>query len=691
MCCMNPDTVEQVRRAHVFISYKRDVDPDEALANFLAEQLALAGCDVFIDRKIHLGDNAWGERLDQNIDKSDIFLLLLSDLSKNSKEVQNELRRSRDTSLKSRIIIPIKIGNPGGLPYEMRSVVESVQHFIWNSDGDSQALINLLIGTIKNASFSVNSVQVETGIAAPKSPLFEPARTAAMALMGPDFKPLPPTDDTLFMVHQAEYLLEMFLTAMEGIVSRDTVPPPGEDEPIVLWATAVDSALAYASGPGKDKRIAESLRELRETIAETLNHVLPRLREIPREARYASWDEEDRLNRQREAEYRARGGLETSELAPEFMKGAADAFTKAIKDKRRLEDTLRQERTAFKLLLESRYASIAGRLRSLARDRGWPEGTWGFDVDFFTRPQIRQYANANDGKALAPLLKSSQSFRRPGDPFPFIYYFTFCKTPANLPSVEEDLEIAVRGTLMIPASAAHDEWRKALYDQVGLQAFAKLQIMIERSDSYRNTDAAYAQAVDRCFDIRNEKFFPADPIESRIRKIIFLAAGQKFAEALQLAVCTELDWRSEEGIAFEVARIASLAGDQSYALRCLQLRVNGTSLVALKDLEAHPDLEGLRKAHPTALTSLFKSAYRLEWQNCFFNADIVLHNDANFPVSNVIMTCAANGKSYRLECKVLAAGESFKWSDVSKNIGSKFTSYSLKHFSVESDQGSFSA
>lgn len=96
--------------------------------------------------------------------------------------------------------------------------------------------------------------------------------------------------------------------------------------------------------------------------------------------------------------------------------------------------------------------------------------------------------------------------------------------------------MAVQGTLMVSASPAHDEWRSALYDKVSVFALRKLMMGLEESGSYSRADVDYAKAVNRCFDLRTQHFFPENDSDLKRRKIILLACAKEFDQAFDLSV-----------------------------------------------------------------------------------------------------------------------------------------------------------
>src|SRR5689334_11120012 len=91
--------------ARVFISY-RSQDPDLSLAKEFYEALKALGHQPFMaGASIRLGQK-WPQRIDEELERADYFLLLLSAKSVASEMVTEEVRRARE----------LRISRPEGKP-----------------------------------------------------------------------------------------------------------------------------------------------------------------------------------------------------------------------------------------------------------------------------------------------------------------------------------------------------------------------------------------------------------------------------------------------------------------------------------------------------------------------------------------------------------------------------------------------
>jgi hypothetical protein len=132
---LNPNRIGQeivggkpsiTRPSRIFISYAHD-DPDEAVARQLKDGLGKAGHEVFIGTEVPLGVD-WGSLIDEEIARSDYFVLLLSARSAHSEMVREEARLAHERRKGAGIprLLPIRIAYPGPLGYALSTWTRSV-------------------------------------------------------------------------------------------------------------------------------------------------------------------------------------------------------------------------------------------------------------------------------------------------------------------------------------------------------------------------------------------------------------------------------------------------------------------------------------------------------------------------------------------------------------------------------------
>jgi hypothetical protein len=149
----------------IFISYKRNVTPDEPLALRLRAALERAGLRTFIDQKITVGLD-WAGEIRRQIEQSDYVLVLLSPASVHSEMVVEEVACAAaqfQQNGKARLL-PVRVAFDDPLPYQLSLVLDKLQYAVWRSEADEARLLQ----------------QIQQGLGAPPS-----AREAAVLSAGP--------------------------------------------------------------------------------------------------------------------------------------------------------------------------------------------------------------------------------------------------------------------------------------------------------------------------------------------------------------------------------------------------------------------------------------------------------------------------------------------------------------------------
>ena len=80
--------------ARIFLSYKRNVEPDQTLAHELVTGLSGAGHNVFIDRRLNVGQT-WAREIEAQVRACDFLIVLLTAESSRSDMVRGEIELAR--------------------------------------------------------------------------------------------------------------------------------------------------------------------------------------------------------------------------------------------------------------------------------------------------------------------------------------------------------------------------------------------------------------------------------------------------------------------------------------------------------------------------------------------------------------------------------------------------------------------
>ncbi len=169
----------------VFLSY-RSQDPDLSLAQEFYEAIKSWGHEPFMaGESIKLGEN-WAQRIDQELERADYFLLLLSPKSATSEMVTEEVRRAKELQSQSGegkpVILPVRVNFPLSSPlnYDLRGYLQRIQQREWYSAADTQAILQE-IGELLAAGNAPEPLTIEVEAApametvdAPPLPVAEP-------------------------------------------------------------------------------------------------------------------------------------------------------------------------------------------------------------------------------------------------------------------------------------------------------------------------------------------------------------------------------------------------------------------------------------------------------------------------------------------------------------------------------------
>ena len=131
MCAV--ETGAPARAARVFLSYKRDVEPDQALAGEIVRGLERVGHGVFIDQRLIVGQ-AWAREIEKQVRDADYLIVFLTADSSSSEMVRGEIEMARHhaASAGHPHILPVRVKFDGPLPYPLNAYLDSIQYATWN-------------------------------------------------------------------------------------------------------------------------------------------------------------------------------------------------------------------------------------------------------------------------------------------------------------------------------------------------------------------------------------------------------------------------------------------------------------------------------------------------------------------------------------------------------------------------------
>ena len=141
---------DEAGQARIFISYKRDAEPDVSLAQLLYEALRGHGYRVFKDvEAIPLGGD-YAELISTEIRSSDFFVVLLTRSSTREGWVAAETEMAKDSADHTGRprILPIRLAYTQALSLRLKAAIGHLNHLEWHDAADNDKVLGALIDSI---------------------------------------------------------------------------------------------------------------------------------------------------------------------------------------------------------------------------------------------------------------------------------------------------------------------------------------------------------------------------------------------------------------------------------------------------------------------------------------------------------------------------------------------------------------
>ncbi|AFY59628.1 serine/threonine protein kinase [Synechococcus sp. PCC 6312] len=153
---------------NVFISHSNGSEEQELAEEFFAALVAAGHQPFMASQSIQMGEG-WAQRIDQELQLCDFFLLLLSSQSAQSEMVLEEVRtvRNLQTQRPERrpFILPIRVNFPLDLPlnYELRGYLHRLQQRFWHSSTDTPALLQEVLSLVNATAEPTQAPEIPSG------------------------------------------------------------------------------------------------------------------------------------------------------------------------------------------------------------------------------------------------------------------------------------------------------------------------------------------------------------------------------------------------------------------------------------------------------------------------------------------------------------------------------------------------
>ncbi|MBV9791825.1 MAG: AAA-like domain-containing protein [Chloroflexi bacterium] len=129
-------------RKRIFISYKRDSDPDETVARQVFEALQ-ARHYVFIDRAMRVGAR-WGDMIEAELRRADYLIVFLSEHSIHSEMVKGEIETAHQLAREQGghpIILPVRVAYREPFKYPLSTYLDHINWAFWSGPADTPHVI----------------------------------------------------------------------------------------------------------------------------------------------------------------------------------------------------------------------------------------------------------------------------------------------------------------------------------------------------------------------------------------------------------------------------------------------------------------------------------------------------------------------------------------------------------------------
>jgi hypothetical protein len=171
--------VANYERKRIFISYKRNAQPDQRIALEIFRSLSQQH-DVFIDQTMTVGTN-WAERIKSEIQQADVLIALLSEHSVHSEMVELEIKIAH--GCEQVVILPVRIAYQAPFQYPLSQYLDPIHWAFWEKDDDITKLTAELNQAVIGEPLPIASDQSKKALLQSTSPQSIPRPFAAAQMI----------------------------------------------------------------------------------------------------------------------------------------------------------------------------------------------------------------------------------------------------------------------------------------------------------------------------------------------------------------------------------------------------------------------------------------------------------------------------------------------------------------------------
>jgi serine/threonine protein kinase len=170
-----PPPTTKPQRARIFISYKRNVEPDQSVVQQIYQTLS-SQHEVFIDQTMLVG-TPWVERIMKELQESDFLIALLSAQAVQSEMLQHEIATAHDLAKRRNgcpRILPVRLAFREPFQYPLNTYLDPINWASWETPEDTPRLIDELQRAIAGEDLPISGPPTNTTAILPPLPNFVP-------------------------------------------------------------------------------------------------------------------------------------------------------------------------------------------------------------------------------------------------------------------------------------------------------------------------------------------------------------------------------------------------------------------------------------------------------------------------------------------------------------------------------------
>lgn len=141
---------KSIEKKRIFISYKSDVLPDDAVATRVADELKTKGHYVFIAKDLVVGTD-WVRQIKEELKQSDFFITFLSEYSITSEMVRGEIEYAYQLALEQNgkpKTLPVRLAYRAPFKQPLSNFLNTIHWAVWDKNDDTEKLITDLENAI---------------------------------------------------------------------------------------------------------------------------------------------------------------------------------------------------------------------------------------------------------------------------------------------------------------------------------------------------------------------------------------------------------------------------------------------------------------------------------------------------------------------------------------------------------------